>query len=195
MSLQTYDVNLPQAGIVFENQDIYTSSWPGELTSGLENLGGSPVKYGMNVKNYGASPLPPLPDRYRIAHVFVPDIQPGDVIDVKTGFEITNNLNYFVEISAQLYITPNSSGAPWSDPDDTTISRNPGYNCGPHDGQHHGMWDKSITFTVPENFTPGDYYVALYAYAGGSSLSQAGDKITVENNCTDLSVIRTRKAG
>lgn len=144
----------------------------------------------------------------RIAHVLVQDCQPGDLLDVKATFQISNRLADIVEVSCSLVLTPNSFGVagivdpfPVSQgihpPNGLFMKRFPGFNVTPNQtakfpygGMHHAPSHLMCDFVVPEGVN-GDQYVAIIAYAAGVSYDPA-NIVYVDQNCGDLSVKRFR---
>ncbi len=143
----------------------------------------------------------------RIAHVLVPDLQPGDILHCAGSFEITNGLGYVVELAASLVLTPDADGtagvellASLSNGQEPSrgrfITAFPGFNVTPNvspnfpnGGMHHAMFPLSKTYVVPEGIN-GDQYVAIIAYCGGLQYWPTSAAVKVEPYCGDLSVLR-----
>lgn len=142
----------------------------------------------------------------RVAHLLIPDVQPGDVLDVDSCFEITNditdNANDLVEFSAGLILTPASSGTAGletmtslstsSEPSNGKfMTRFPGYNLTENEKMHHGMMPLSTKYLVPAGVS-GDQYVAIMCYVAGTDSAPTSDFVTVEPYAGWLRVERRR---
>jgi hypothetical protein len=179
--------------------DTYVAPWPIEKVSAVDPI--------WNYVNYV--------DRAglwrRFSHVYVPDIQAGDILHTTLSLESTNDEGYAVEWACGLVLTPNETGLagvenmPSVSGTDTPsggelMSRIPGYNVTPAlapngtvwHGMHHGMFSLSTSYIVPEGIS-GNRYVAAIGYASGSSYTQTGDKLKIEPYCGDMSVTLVRK--
>jgi hypothetical protein len=183
----------------YVRDDTITAPWPIELVAAVDPI--------WNYNNYI--------DRAglwrRFAHVFVPDVQEGDVITTLFSFEGTNPNGYAVEFVCGLVLTPTASGTAgceampsvsgsYEPSGGRLMSRMPGYNVTPAldqfnniwHGMHHGMFTINTAYTVPAGIS-GDRYVAAIGYAAGSSYTQSGDKFDIEPYCGDMSVNIKRK--
>lgn len=135
----------------------------------------------LRVWNYGPGTGQTFPDRVRFADLLVPGCKAGDVLDVSFQYQVTNGLAYDVENAWRLIITQDATGI------DGIRAPGRGYNISP--GMHHGPGADLWRVVVP---TAGDWFVAAVVYAGGSSLSKAGDTVAVDVNYGSLSVLRVR---
>lgn len=142
----------------------------------------------------------------RIAHVLIPNCNPGQLLDCSGTFQISNRLGDIVEFCACLMLTPSSTGVGGlQDPFNVSgslnpangrfISRFPGFNVTPNansnfpnGGMHHAPFTRHARYVIPEGIT-GDQYVAIVAYAA-STVIDSNRFVYVDQNCGDLSVLR-----
>lgn len=193
--MTTYSFDL--ISLAYPVTQVYEAAWPIELVSEMTE-----VEYSDYTERIW----------YRIAHVFVPDCRPGDILDCKFMFEVTNDEDHALELSGGLIITPNATGTAGVEdlPSVSTldqpaegkfVTRFGGYNVTPAfvsgggvwHGMHHGEFHRSKDYIVPEGIS-GDQYVIAACYCGGSTLTDPGGKLIVEPFCGDFTVKRTRNA-
>jgi hypothetical protein len=138
----------------------------------------------------------------RVAHVLIPDVQPGDILTIASNFEITNDLNSLVEFVAGLVLTPDSSGtaglelmsslsAATMSPSGKFVTQFPGYNLTQNGKMHHGMFPMNAIYKVPEGVS-GDQYVAVICYVAGLQYWPTSQAVTVEPYAGWLQVKRER---
>lgn len=169
--------------------EAFIAPWPVELIATIPAL-----NYNFSTGHYRAF--------RRLAHVLVPDCQPGDLLDCSATLQVSNNLGELVEFSAALVLTPDSTGVagiadPFSlsstaePPGGQFITRFPGFNVTSNPGgMHHAPFTRAGRYIVPDGIS-GDQYVAYIAYAGGQTYDPTRT-LTVDQWCGDLSVIRHR---
>lgn len=193
----TRELDLPDEGLTLVKHDTYVAAWPIELETELPEV--NYVSYTQRIWK-------------RVAHVLVPDCQPGDVLQCKFTFEVTNEQNHALELSGGLVLTPASTGtagvedmpsvsSTYQPTNGLMVSRMGGYNVTPQiapggsvwHGMHHGEIYRNVDFIVPEGVS-GDRYVAAMFYCGGSSYTVSGGKLVIEPYCGDMSVTRIRKS-
>lgn len=140
----------------------------------------------------------------RFAHVFVPDVQAGDVLTTLLSLQGTNPQSMPLEFVVGLVLTPSASGtagcedmpsvsASYQPTNGIMMSRMGGRNLTGHSHSHHGELFRHTHFIVPEGLTGGDYYVAAIGYAGGSSLTNSNTRLVIDPYCSDMSVNIKRK--
>lgn len=137
----------------------------------------------LKVLNYGPGTPNVFPDRVRFADLLVPGCKAGDVLDVAFQYQITNNLAYDVENAWRLILTQDATGI------EGIRAPGRGYNITP--GMHHGPGADQWRVVLPY---AGDWYVAAVVYAGGGSLSHAGDTVPVDGGYGSLTVTRFRNS-
>ena len=173
--------------------ELFVSPWPAELVPD------------MHAKQYLSGPERAFT---RIAHVKVPNCQPGDILSCKAYFQASNALGYNVELAACLVLTPYVNGVAGmhqlsslsnadEPPDGKFITRFPGFNVTPnsctkfpHGGMHHAYYPLVADYLVPEGVS-GDQWVAIVAYAGGI-LTSTNERMKVDGYCSSVSVLRFR---
>lgn len=132
--------------------------------------------------------MAPAPQRVCVLECAVPNIKKGDLIFAWATMQVSNKLAYAVEVGAILRLeksTGGNAGPP--------LGMERGYNVVPQvfdfpgngyvgpetfPGMHHGMLTTHGFIVAPED--AAQRYVALVAYAGGSSATVAGDSIVVD---------------
>lgn len=167
--------------------DVYIAPWPIELVTS------------MPAPNYDST----HPRLFtRIAHVLVPDCQPGDILDCSGTFQISNRLGELVEFSCALVLTPDATGVagiadPFNlsngmqPPNGKFITRFPGFNVTSNPGgMHHAPAHLRGRYVIPEGMS-GDQYVVIVSYAAGLQFDSSRT-VFVDQWCGDLSVIRFR---
>lgn len=152
------------------------------------------------------------PDRHfrRIAHVKVPDVRPGDLLLCNGSFEITNGLQYLVELAAALVLTPCAQGTAGVElmpslssgqepPDGRFVTGFSGFNVTPNQcqqfpygGMHHAIFPMGTSYVVPAGVS-GDQYLAVIAYCGGLQAWPTTAAVKVEPLCGRLSVLRAAR--
>jgi len=163
--------------------DYYEAPYPVELVSTIPA-----VQYSVGT------------DRHfrRVAHVLIPDLQPGDLLTIASHFEITNDLNTLVEFSAGLVLTPTDSGTAGLENMNSLsngtepaygkfITRFPGYNLTQNGKMHHGMMPLNAIYKVPEGVS-GSQYVAIMSYVAGLQYWPTSQAVVVEPYCGWLQV-------
>jgi len=108
------------------------------------------------------------------------DIKAGEIIEVLSEFEVTNDLGFNVMIASIIILADN--------PTDVTgieITEANGYNVTP--GMHHGTTIKVGTYIVTADYAIK--YVNVIGYAASTAAS-SGNVITVEHDYGRLSVLR-----
>ena len=118
------------------------------------------------------------------------DVRAGEVLWISGEVELSNELDYSIEVCRRLSWETGSGGITGE-----IITPEAGTNITPQvwqgqtwPGQHHGLIPFSGVYVVP--FDASLRYVSLTMFAGGSSYTEPGDTITVDVNWGHLSVIR-----
>jgi hypothetical protein len=122
----------------------------------------------LKVMNYGTGSSNPLPDLTRVADVFIPGCKAGDLLEVESAFQATNNkAPHNVEFTGKLIFTTDPNGVfgfNISHKGKALGGLGLGFNISP--AMHHGVMHLTGTFCVPFDC---DGYVAAILYAGGDS--------------------------
>lgn len=133
------------------------------------------------------------PRRVSVLEVPIARCMPGDVLVVSGHVEVTNDLDYSVEVCRRVSLESGVGGN--SGP---LISPEAGENVTPQvwrrevfPGQHHMLIPFSGVLRVHEEVGP--VFVAVVMYAGGSSLTNTGDFLKVEQSTNHLDVLRFRR--
>lgn len=135
----------------------------------------------LEVWDYGKDKPNQFPSRVRFAELLIPGCEKGDILDVQFGFQVSNNLNYPVEVSWRVLLTKDSEGYMG-----IPIAPGRGYNLPPE--VHHGPGGDCGRIEIPED---GDWYVVIMLYGGGSSFSQLGDTLQVDVGYGSLTAMRS----
>ena len=167
--------------------ELFKAQWPVELVSS------------MPAPNYDST----HPRLFtRLAHVFVPSCQAGDILDCDGTVQISNRLGMLVEYSAALVATPDAAGTagiadPFNlsngtePPNGRFVTRFPGFNVTSNPGgMHHAPFNRSGRFVVPSELA-GDLYIAFIAYAACTKFDSS-KTVSVDAWCGDMSVLRFR---
>lgn len=129
------------------------------------------------------------PVRVRLADVFIPSTQVGDLLEVRFGVQVTNDLLYPVETGTHLVWTPWTNGIAG-----VVISPERGANAmwqvPDQGGEHHKAIERSAAFVVPE-YCSGPGYVAAILLAGGGSATNWGDYLKIDVGYGDMTVKHT----
>jgi hypothetical protein len=128
--------------------------------------------------------------RVCVMEVALEDLKAGEVLWITGEVELTNELDYAVEVCRRLSWETGTGGISGE-----IITPEAGTNITPQvwlgetfPGQHHGLIPFSGVYVVPSDASLR--YVSLVMYAGGTSYTKDGDIITVNVNWGHLSVIR-----
>lgn len=138
------------------------------------------------------TPHPSLPDRgpdlpvkpttgtYRtILRLPVPDVQPGDALDIYGRWRVTSELNYAVGIGTHLwqYDDVLGSSSPWTlilpAYDGENVIRSP---------IHHKPLHLSTTYVVPEDWPPGHAMTIAIRGDAHSTAAVAGDTVGTDGD-------------
>jgi hypothetical protein len=166
---------------------------------------GYPERYTqLEVVDYDTNP-PAI--RRAVLETQIPAHSEGDIFLVEGALQVTNDLNYAVELACRLLYSPSSGSVDPAGSGNFAITPEHGYNVTPQDtklkigssyynpvwqldggstqttstmfaGEHHGIFPFSATFVGPGATAPR--YIAFVCYAGGSSLTQTNDVLNVD---------------
>jgi len=123
------------------------------------------------------------PPEQRLAHVFVPGCKRGDILDIESMLQATNDLAYNIEFTSRLLLTGQANGL--SGQRITRSRYGLGQNITPD--VHHGVRNMTGRVMVEAD---GDYYVAVIGYTGASA-AQPGDTVLLDRG-GHISVMRHR---
>lgn len=127
---------------------------------------------------------------YTLYSLHLPDLLEGDIVDVSTQFEATNDLGFNVMFSH--FVQIQSAETVWiglkSFPSDPFVV--PCYPAGENitPGMHHGHRSISGDYVIPSD---GDYWISVIVYAA-SSAAGYGDTLQIEQGYGGVSAKVTR---
>lgn len=141
----------------------------------------------LEVYDYPRQAISPV--RVCVMEVFIPNCLGNDILVVNGEVEVTNDLPYAVEVCRRVSLETSTGGILGP-----IITPEAGENVTPQmwensifPGQHHMLIPFSGLYVVTN---PGNYFVSLVMYAGGSSYTQLGDRLNIEQSTNHINVLR-----
>lgn len=132
------------------------------------------------------------PVRVCLMECMVPMCRVGDLFMIEGQFVVTNDLPYSVEVVRKLIFSETPGAI-----DGDIITREGGQNVSPQmdpennvwHGMHHGLFTFTGMFQI-SRVVPANCYLSVVMYAGGSSYTQPGDELKIEQSQGQIKWVR-----
>ena len=132
------------------------------------------------------------PHRVCLLECMAPMCRAGDLFMIEGQFGVTNDLRYAVEVVRKLIFSEASQSI-----DGDVVTREAGQNVSPQidpqgnvwHGMHHGLFTFTGLFQIPRSVAANCYF-SVIVYAGGSSYTQPGDAIKIEQSQGQIKWVR-----